>query len=113
MVNVKFYLDKADKSKHFPIHLVLRQKDVQVKVATGEKVLKKDWDAKNQLVKETEYTYKSINKFLLFLKQEVEKHFETAPHSQFTDKKVKEKILSFVNSRRQNTGISMVCEDAS
>jgi DNA (cytosine-5)-methyltransferase 1 len=93
--------------------LVLRQKDVQVKVATGEKVLKKDWDAKNQLVKETEYTYKSINKFLLFLKQEVEKHFETAPHSQFTDKKVKEKILSFVNSRRQNTGISMVCEDAS
>ena len=61
MVNVKFYLDKADKSKHFPIHLVLRQKDVQVKVATGEKVLKKDWDAKNQLVKETEYTYKSIS----------------------------------------------------
>ena len=93
MVNVKFYLDKADKSKHFPIHLVIRQKDVQVKVATGEKVLKKDWDAKNQLVKETEYTHKSINKFLAFLKQEVEKHFETAPHSQFTDKKVKENIL--------------------
>ena len=112
MVNVKFYLDKADKSKHFPIHLVIRQKDVQVKVATGEKVLKKDWDAKNQLVKETEYTHKSINKFLAFLKQEVEKHFETAPHSQFTDKKVKENILSLVNSRRQNTDISMVCEDA-
>jgi DNA (cytosine-5)-methyltransferase 1 len=111
MVNVKFYLDKADKSKHYPIHLVLRQKDVQVKVATGEKVLKKDWDAKKQLVKETEYTHKSINKFLLFLKQEVEKHFETAPHSQFTDKKVKEKILSLVNSRKQNTDVSMVCED--
>nr|WP_294896730.1 DNA cytosine methyltransferase [uncultured Pedobacter sp.] len=113
MVNVKFYLDKADKSKHFPIHLVIRQKEVQVKVATGAKVLRKDWDAKNQLVKETEYTYKSINKFLLFLKQEVEKHFETAPHSQFTDKKVKEKILSLVNSRRQNTEVSMVCEDPS
>lgn len=113
MVNVKFYLDKADKSKHFPIHLVLRQKDVQVKVATGEKVLKKDWDAESQLVKETEYTHKSINKFLLFLKQEVEKYFETAPHSQFTDKKIKEKILSLVNSRKQNTDISIVCEDAS
>lgn len=111
MVNVKFYLDKADKSKYYPIHLVLRQKDVQVKVATGEKVLKKDWDAKNQLVKETEYTHKSINKFLLFLKQEVEKHFETAPHSQFTDKKVKEKILSLVNSRKQNFDVSIVCED--
>ena len=83
MVNVKFYLDKADKSKHFPIHLVIRQKDAQVKVATGEKVLRKDWDAKNQLVKETEYTHRSINKFLLFncnqkdLKcpYEIQKHF--------------------------------------
>ena len=112
MVNVKFYLDKADKSKHFPIHLVLRQKDVQVKVSTGEKVMRKDWDAKNQNVKETEYAHKSINKFLTFLKQEVEKHFASAPHSQFTDVKVKEKILSLVNSRKQNTDVSMVCEDA-
>lgn len=112
MVNVKFYLDKADKSKHFPIHLVLRQKDVQVKVSTGEKVMKKDWDAKSQNVKETEHTHRSINKFLAFLKQEVEKHFATAPHSQFTDVKVKEKIQSLVNSRKQNTDVSMVCEDA-
>ena len=67
MINVKFYLDKADKSKRFPIHLVLRQKDLQIKVATGEKIMKKDWDSKNQLVKETEYSHKSINKFLIFL----------------------------------------------
>jgi hypothetical protein len=53
MINVKFYLDKADKSKRFPVHLVIRQKDVQVKVATGEKILKKDWDNKNQVVKES------------------------------------------------------------
>ncbi len=110
MINVKFYLDKADKSKNFPIHLVLRQKDVQVKVATGEKIKKKDWDNKNQLVKDTEYRYKSINKFLLFLKQEVEKHFETAHHSHFTDKKIKAKILSLVNSRKVNTDVKMVCE---
>lgn len=34
------------------------------------------------------------------------------PHSQFTDKKVKEKILSLVNSRKVNTDVKMVCEDA-
>lgn len=112
MINVKFYLDKADKANYFPIHLVLRQKDVQVKVSTGEKVLKKDWDAKNQYVKETESTHKSINKFLTFLKQEVEKHFASAPHSQFTTLKVKEKISSLVNSRKRNTDVSIVCEDA-
>lgn len=112
MINVKFYLDKADKSKRFPIHLVIRQKDVQVKVATGEKILKKDWDGKNQVVKDSEYSYKSINKFLTFLKHEVEKHFETAPHTHFTDKKVKDKILALVNSRKENTDIKIVCEDS-
>jgi len=111
MINVKFYLDKADKSKRFPIHLVIRQKEVQVKVATGEKIYKKDWDNRNQIVKETEYNYKSINKYLFFLKQEVEKYFGTSPHSNFTDIKVKEMILSFVNSRKENTDVRIVNED--
>jgi DNA (cytosine-5)-methyltransferase 1 len=111
MINVKFYLDKADKNKLFPIHLVLRQKEAQVKVATGEKIIKKDWDNASQSVKDSCYNHKGINKFLSFLKQEVEKHLVTAPHSQLTDKKIKEKILSLVNSRRGNTAVKMVCED--
>ena len=112
MINVKFYLDKADKSKRFPIHLVIRQKEVQVKVATGEKIFKKDWDNTNQVVKDSEYRYKSINKFLSFLKHEVEKHFDHVPHTNFTDKKVKEKILSLVNSRKENTDVRLVCENS-
>jgi DNA (cytosine-5)-methyltransferase 1 len=111
MINVKFYLDKADKSKRSPIHLVIRQKDVQVKVATGEKILKKDWDSKSQIVKETEYTHKSINKFLLFLKQETEKYFDSVPHTLLTDKKVKQLISSFVNSRKENADVKIVNED--
>ena len=111
MINVKFYLDKEDKSNNFPIHLVIRKKEVQVKVATGEKIKKEDWDGKNQLVKMSDVNYKSINKFLAFLKQEVEKHFETEPHSHFTDKKIKEKILSLVNYRKENSDIRIVCED--
>ncbi len=111
MINVKFYLDKADKSKRHPIHLVLRQKKVNVKVATGQKIFKKDWDIKNQLVKESEYSHKSINKFLAFLKQEVERHFESVHHSQFTDIKVKEKIQSLVNSRKVNNDVKMILED--
>ncbi len=111
MINVKFYLDKADKSKNYPIHLVLRQKDVQVKVATGEKIMKKDWDNTNQVVKDSDYRHKSINKFLNFLKQEVEKYFETAPHSHFTDKKIKDKIASLVNSRKVNNDVKIVAEE--
>jgi len=110
MINVKFYLDKADKNNRFPIHLVLHQKNSKIKIATGEKILKKDWDNKNQLVKDSEYSHKSINKFLNFLKQEVEKYFETELHSNFTDKKIKEKITSLVNSRRENTDINILSE---
>ena len=111
MINVKFYLDKADKNRLFPIHLVLRQKEVQIKVATGEKIKKKDWDNKTQSVKDSCYSYKGINKFLSFLKHEVEKHLETAPHSQLTVKKIKEKILSLVNSRKVNTEVTMLDDD--
>ncbi|KIC92090.1 DNA cytosine methyltransferase [Flavihumibacter sp. ZG627] len=111
MINVKFYLDKADKNKLYPIHLVLRQKDVQIKVATGEKIKKKDWDNASQSVKDSCYNHREINKFLLFLKNEVEKHLETAPLSELSDKKIKERILAFVNSRRSNTDVKIVCED--
>lgn len=110
MINVKFYLDKADKNRKFPIHLVLRKKEIQIKVATGEKIFKKDWDSKNQCVKDSEYRYKSINKFLTFLKNEVEKYFEDEQHSIFTDKKVKEMISSLVNSRKENTHINIVSD---
>jgi DNA (cytosine-5)-methyltransferase 1 len=110
MINVKFYLDKADKSKKYPIHLVLRQKELQIKVATGEKIMKKDWDNKNQCVKDTDYCYKSINKYLGFLKNEAEKYLEITPHSLLTEKIVKEKIQSLVNSRKENVDINIVSE---
>jgi DNA (cytosine-5)-methyltransferase 1 len=110
MINVKFYLDKADKNNFFPIHLVLRQKKVQVKVATGEKIKKKDWDPKTQMVKDSCYNHKGINKFMSFLRDEVEKYLETTLHSQHTDKKIKDKILSLVQSRRVNTDVSLVNE---
>ena len=111
MINVKFYLDKADKSKNVPIHLFIRQKDIHIKVATGEKIIKKDWDAKTQQVLDSDYRHNAINKFLNFLKLEVEKHIENIPHSQLTVKNIKEKIQSFVNSRKENSEIKMIVEE--
>lgn len=110
MINVKFYLDKTDKSNRSPIHLSLRQKQIRIKASTGEKVLKSDWDNENQVVLPSDYNHESINRFLAFLRQEIEKYFETAPHAQHTDKKVKEYISSLVNSRKKNAGITIFCE---
>ena len=110
MISVKYYLDKSDKNNLYPIHLVLRQKEIQVKISTGEKIKKGDWDNVNQIVKDTCYNHIGINKFLTFLKLEVEKHLEKAPHQLLTDKKIKDKISTLINSRKSNTDIKMVCE---
>lgn len=110
MISVKYYLDKADKENRSPIHFVLRQKDLQIKLATGEKVFKKDWDNINQLVKDSDPSCLSINKFLLFLRNEVEKYFAEGMSSDFTDKKIKEKISLLINSRRSNTEINILSE---
>lgn len=111
MVPVKFYLDKADKNKLFPIHLVIRKKDAHIKVSIGEKIKKKDWDIKNQSVRDTEYRHKSINNFIGFLKKEVEKYIESVAHGKWTDKKIKAKILTLVEGRKINNDINIVCED--
>jgi DNA (cytosine-5)-methyltransferase 1 len=112
MININYYLDKPNKNQFCPIHLVFIQKNVKVKVTTGEKIKKKDWNAKKQVVEKTEYKHYSINKFLSFLKDEVEKYIESVPHSQLTTKNIKGKIKQLVDSRRENNGINIVSEDA-
>lgn len=111
MIKIKFYLDKADKSERSPIHLVIRQKDVNIKVATGEKIMTKDWDAKKQEVKNSEYAHIFINKYLSFLKREVETYINTAAHTQLTDKKIKELIQSLVNQKKENLDVRIVNEE--
>lgn len=112
MVNVKFYLDKADKYNYCPIHLVIRQKDVNIKVSTGEKVLKSNWDNKNQIVLDTDSSFNTINKFLVFLKDEVEKCIENTPHANLTDKHIKDLITRLIDSRKENNDVKIVCEDS-
>lgn len=111
MVSIKFYLDKADKGKLCPIHLFIRQKDLQIKASTGEKVQKVDWDNKNQVVLHTEVSHASINKFLTFLKSEVNKYMESTPHAQLTDKRVKELLTQLIETRKQNTEVKLMCEE--
>ena len=108
MATAKFYLDKPDKSKSCPIHLVLRSKDVQIKVATGHKIKKYEWDNKSQRVKNNIYSSKSINSFLDFLKIQIEKYLKEAPHSKFTSKEIKEKISELVEGRNYNNEIDIV-----
>jgi DNA (cytosine-5)-methyltransferase 1 len=113
VVSVKFYLDKAGKTDYSPIHLVLRSREVQVKVSTGEKVLRRDWDAKAQAVKASDTRHAPINKFITFLRGEVEKYIKATPHSQLTDRNIKEKISELVKGRKSNREVIVVPEQSS
>lgn len=110
MINVKFYLDKPDKNSRIPIFLVLHPKNSKIKVSTGVKIMKEDWDIENQRVNSSEKSYKSFNKFLSFLKTEVEQHLENELHTNLIDRKIKEKIISLVNMRKENTDINILSE---
>ncbi|WP_166333014.1 DNA cytosine methyltransferase [Sphingobacterium chungjuense] len=112
MMSVKYYLDRADKLNYCPIHLVIRQKDLKIKVSTGEKVLKENWDSKNQVVKHTDQSFLVINKYLSFLKSEVEKHIEKTPHSVLTDKNIKDLITNLTESRKENNDIKISLEES-
>jgi DNA (cytosine-5)-methyltransferase 1 len=111
MIKVKFYLDKADKNERSPIHLVIRQKDIHIKAATGEKVLISDWDAKNQTVKISDYSHVATNKFLSFLRNEVEKYLNTSNHLQITDKKIKSLVKTLVEKKKENTDVRILNEE--
>ncbi len=110
MITAKFYLDKADKNKLCPIHLVIRNKNAKIKISVAEKIRNKDWDGKNQQVKETCYNHLSINKYLGFLRSEVFKYLDNTPHTLHTESKIKEKILSLINSRKENATTNIVAD---
>ncbi|RAJ01589.1 DNA (cytosine-5)-methyltransferase 1 [Chitinophaga skermanii] len=111
MVNTKFYLDKADKHGLYPIHLCIRQKDVQVKVSIGEKIRFSDWDRKSQQLVDKAEGSAYLNQFLFFLKQNIEQYIAATPHTQHTAKKLKEKILSLVKSRKENTQVKLTTQN--
>lgn len=114
MPSVKYYLDKSTKSELSPIHLVLRQKKVQIKVATGISVKKADWNTEKQLILEFKnYGYKGLNTFLNFLRNEIEKYINTSMPAELTDMRIKKRIKSLVDSRKDNSILNVLCEEES
>lgn len=112
MPTINFNLDtNHDKNFLYPIYLVVREKAVKIKGVVGEKVKRKDWDIRNQRVKDSCYQHISINRYLHYLRVEIEKYLSTAPASKLTDKKIKEKITSLVENHKKISKQSIVCEN--
>jgi len=113
MISIKYCLDKANKNDWSSIHLVISEKNIKIKIATGEKTLRKDWDDKNFEVLPINPNYKTINKFLSFLKTQVKNFVENPSNAPFTSKKIKAHIQSLVSSRKENVEYSLVPDNSS
>src|SRR5437870_557233 len=112
MPKVKFYLDtKSDKHHNYPIHLRIRQRSIQIKVATSEKLKKKDWDPSQQRVKNSNLNHKYLNQYLQFLKAETEKYLDESYASNLTDRAVREKITALVNLHKTCTEKTILKEN--
>ena len=105
MLKPSFYLDtKSDKRQGYPIHLLIRQKGTQVKVSIGEKIKAKDWDKKSQSAKSSYNSHKFLNRYIQFLRDEIEDYLKKNPTSKLTDKKIKERVVALVENHKACNG---------
>lgn len=99
-MNVKFYTDKPSKNLEVPIHISLRGKflgkELRVKVATGQKVNKSQWDTKKQLVKLGVKGAGMINTYLTALKNQTETMLQSFVGKRVTEQRIKAEVEKIV-----------------
>lgn len=106
MATVNFYRDKSDKKGFAPIHLVIRCKGKQIKIATGEKVKLDDWDIDTQLVKGNEL----LNNYFSYLKKETELFFNKGLKKDLTVSEIKKQVSSLVECYRSSNEVKIIEE---
>jgi DNA (cytosine-5)-methyltransferase 1 len=113
-MNIHFYLDtKGDKNGLFPVHAVVRQGKKSIKAATGLKVNKRDWDLeKEQFKPDQDGAYES-NRFLVFLKKELEKLCSKPSSRTISDNQIKDLVKSLASARKDNLSSKLVEDDPS
>ncbi len=107
-VRVNFYLDKEDKHGDCPVHLVIRQKGTQIKIATGEKLAAANWDKGKQIVKKSHPSAQILNEFFSFLRREIQSYINDNPSTFLTAQNLKENISLLIYSRNQNRSVKLV-----
>lgn len=110
MATVNFYLDKVDKQGLAPIHLRINCDGTQVKISTGKKVVKSDFDKANQAVKSNNKEAQSINNYLTYLKDRAEELLNGSYKKRYTTNELKELLLEQVNAYKQDSNVSVVKE---
>lgn len=110
MATVNFYLDKVDKQGLAPIHLRINCDGVQVKVSTGKKVVKADFDKNSQEVNSSNKDAQAINGYLTYLRLRAEELLNGSYKKRYTTNQLKDLLLEQVNAYKQDSTVSVVKE---
>ena len=110
MATINYYLDKADKKGYSPIHLRINCNGDQIKVSTGSKAKREDFDKNTQKVKDSEPTHIELNYYLDFLKERADELINNSYKKAFTDTEIKKKLNDFIKNYKDDHSVNIVKE---
>lgn len=113
MATINFYLDKPDKKGHAPIHLRINCNGSQIKLATGQKILKEYFDKKNQRALNYSAETAEINHYLDFLKERADELLHQSNKKTFSQEEIKERLTQHIEGYKENHSVNIVKEQVS
>lgn len=113
MATINFYLDKPDKKGHAPIHLRINCNGSQIKLATGQKILKEHFDKKNQRALNYSAETAEINHYLDFLKERADELLHQSNKKTFSQEEIKERLTQHIEGYKENHSVNIVKEQVS
>lgn len=110
MTTINFYLDKPDKKGLAPIHLRINSGGIQIKLATGQKIIPEFFDKKKQRANESCEEAIEINHYLSFLQERANEFFHSTRKRVFTQSEIKENLTQYIGNYKKNNNINIVKE---
>jgi DNA (cytosine-5)-methyltransferase 1 len=110
MATINYYLDKADKKGLSPIHLRINCSGDQIKIATGEKLAADKFSKENQLMTGKSKRSTSLNNYLLYLKERVERLLEDSRKKAYSNTELKGHIAVLIGAYKAETKVRLVKE---
>lgn len=113
MATINFYLDKPDKKGFAPIHLRINCNGEQIKIATGEKIRKEDFDKETQQIRKSADNFLEINHYLSYLKERADELLNRSYKRLYTDREIKDVLNGFVKGYKEDHHVNIVKEQLS
>lgn len=108
MATINFYLDKPDKKGLAPIHLRINCSGNQIKLATGQKIISKQFDKKEQKATGKTYRNAEINHYLNFLRERADELLHHSNKKTFTQDEIKETLNEHIKAYKENKTVKII-----